>query len=88
MNIPDTIKVGALTYNIIIVDGFDDDKDGEHNPLQLKITIRKGKQEAMENTFWHEVVHAFNSETKSEEYVQALANSFQLFIKDNPGVFK
>ena len=93
MNIPKKIKVGARYYIVLLVDKIDENKpnDDDYTGLtthtQLTIKIKKGKQEAMEHTFCHELFHAFQCGLP-EDLVESLAGNLHEFIKDNPGVFK
>ena len=93
MQIPKKVKVGAETYIVEIVDRIDptkseeDDWAGltEHNTLNIK--VRRGKQEAMEHTFLHELLHTFNGAIHDERLVESLSTGLHSFIKDNPKVF-
>ena len=88
IKIPRKIKVGALVYKVEIVDYLQKDWIGETTHSNLTVKILRGTPEGMENTFWHELIHCFNSALGPEETIQMLANSLHNFIKDNPRIFK
>lgn len=84
MKIPNKIKIGHITYNIIIKP-IEDSTIGYH---ETKKNIRnivldsslKGK--LLENVFYHELVHAIlweigSEETENELFVQSFANILQ-----------
>ena len=87
MKIPETIKVGGLTFKVIIVDDLEDDKSSARTNYQtLTIKIEKAKEEFMKLAFLHEMFHTMNSEF-DEEKVESLAVSLFQIITDNPKIF-
>ena len=87
MTIPKKIKVGGLTYKVLIVDQIDgDDASGITDPKTLTIKIIKCHPNVMEQTFIHELLHAINFEKEQEE-VEFLSMSLYQVIKDNPKLF-
>lgn len=88
MKIPNKIKVGAKEYTIEFVDDINDRGDlgmTTHSNLEIKIKI--GKIAQMEQTFLHELVHCLANPLNEVE-VEYVSTMLQLFIRDNPGVFK
>lgn len=87
MNIPNKVKVGALTYDVVIVDELDDDDACALVDLQkMKIKIEKAAPLAMEHHFLHEIIHAINSEIEDEQ-IEYLTMLFHQVIVDNPSIF-
>ena len=90
MKIPETIKIGARTYIVTQTEAFDAglNQTGMIDYRQQTIQIRPMAQEAMEQTFLHEIIHGFLNDMglgDHDEYkVDALANELHRFIKDNP----
>lgn len=96
MTIPERIKVGAVYYDVKIVDTplVVDGKEccGRITYGQQLIEIRgepfQSKQSVI-NTFWHEAVHAFTYERgidwedDDEFYTEELAKVLHAFFVDN-----
>jgi Zn-dependent peptidase ImmA (M78 family) len=82
MKIPETIKIGNITYEIKI-------KKlkktlGLHKPIKQQIILSENMSEEMtRNTFFHELVHALFfqvgavNERQNEVLVQSLANELE-----------
>lgn len=85
MKIPKEIKVGAITFDVKIVDSLENDELGRTTFSKQEMLILKGKQQQMEETFLHELFHTF-AKTFNEKEVDVLANRLHAFIKDNKGV--
>lgn len=87
MTIPKKVKVGGLTYKVIIVGEIDGgDSAGEIDTKDLIIKIAMAKPDAMHQAFLHELFHAINFE-KTQEEVEFLSISLHQVIKDNPKIF-
>jgi hypothetical protein len=82
MNIPKKIKIGALTFKVVIED-LGEDKLGETDRTCSTIRINSiiTKQEQV-LTFFHEVFHQVNA-TYDEERVEFLATSVYQLLQDN-----
>jgi len=88
MNIPSKLKVGGLTYTVIITEKIDDDTCAAFLDTQtLKIKVEKAAPEAMVHNFIHEIVHAINTEIP-EQTVEYFAMLLHQVIVDNPELFK
>ena len=100
MNIPSTVKVGGILYDVSEVDHAMcvDQKEvkGKIEYDFCKITIRNDIQskQGMEQTFLHELVHAMERERglewgeNNELYTEELAKVLHQVIIDNPDMFK
>jgi len=83
MNIPDTIKVGSITYKVIFTDSQESEDNGECNQGNCTIKINKDAPRAMqEKVFWHELAHAWNI-TWEEETVESIAQMITTITNDN-----
>lgn len=88
MKIPKKVKIGAITYDIQIVDGWKDGSgdDGEtcwRKPRGNTIYINDQlTNEAKEVVFIHEALHAMNG-TMSHEFLDSLAQQLYAFLKEN-----
>jgi Zn-dependent peptidase ImmA (M78 family) len=87
MLIPKQVKIGAITYKVIVTDGWHgiEGADGENfstikmgNTIYINSTLT---QEMKELTFLHEMMHAMNS-TISHEFLDSLANQLYQTLKD------
>lgn len=88
MKIPSEVKIGVITYRVIITDHVDDEHNlGETDHDALTIKIKKSSPVVMENVFLHELLHTFNTEYKDELMIQNFADCLQSLIKNNPGIF-
>ncbi len=82
MKIPETIKIGNITYEVKIKKlkkTF-----GLHKPMKQQIILNEKMSEEMtRNTFFHELVHALFfqvgavNERQNEVLVQSLANELE-----------
>jgi hypothetical protein len=100
MQIPKTVKVGGITYDVVEVDhDLCVNQKEVHGKIEYnfcKITIRSDMQskQLMELTFLHELVHAMARERNldwgdnDELYTEELAKALHCVIKDNPDIFK
>ena len=93
MKIPNKVKVGAHSYNIVFRDDLDDDNFGTCRPKKLRIFIDETAEKTQqEETFFHEVMHAIFHQVgmstpwdmdKEERRVQALGHSIYQVLKEN-----
>lgn len=87
MIIPEKIKVGGLTYDVVIIDKMEDNTCAAFIDIQkCIIKLEAAAPQAMEHNFLHELIHAMNSELK-EETVEFITMILYGIIKDNPKVF-
>lgn len=86
INIPSSVKVGGLIYDVEIVDELEL-AYGDTTRGKKRIRIQQADPDFMELVFLHEIVHTFNSEWP-EERVHFLAQTLHQFIVENPDVFK
>ncbi len=87
INIPDTVKVGGLTYDVVITDSIEGNECAAFIDTQkLQIKIEKTSLPSMQHSFIHEIIHAINS-TIPEEEIEYLTMSFLQIIVDNPAIF-
>lgn len=95
MNIPEKLKVGALTYEVK-VDDFPsltaDNNGGMVLYVPLQIYIRNDlAQEFKERVFLHEMFHTMFNEMgvkeHNEELIDGLAGCLHAIIKNNNGIF-
>lgn len=83
MNIPKKIKVGGLTYKVIIVDAIKDSTaQAQTRHDEQVILLRKMKKTRMEQTFFHEIMHCINNELNEVEIESIAVGIFQV-LKDN-----
>lgn len=99
MNIPKSVKVGAMTYEVKEVDHElcvdREEVKGRIDYERLRIEIRNDIQtgQRMEETFLHELVHAITRERqiawedKDELYTEEIARGLHQVITDNPSIF-
>ncbi|HYT01611.1 MAG TPA: hypothetical protein VEL70_01795 [Candidatus Acidoferrum sp.] len=83
MKIPKKIKVAGLVYQVKFLDHIPDSRAQAqtHHDKQI-IYIRKMKQERMEQTFFHEIMHCINGELEEFE-AEAIAIGIFQVLKDN-----
>lgn len=87
MKIPESIKIGGITYKVDIVEDIDkSDAQGEIDYEKAYIRVKKTNEDSMKQTFLHELFHAMNIDF-DEERVEFLSVILYQVIKDNPGVF-
>lgn len=97
MKIPQKVKVGAMTYDVVITDcAIRRDSSTElygsimydTQRIELNGDVRFSQQ-SRESTFWHEVFHAFTHERgidwgeNDELYTEELAKAMHAFCVDN-----
>jgi len=92
MNIPKSVKVGGVTYDVKIVDNPMGDQVGETNFRDAVIYIAKSKsQDFMNETFIHELVHTIYANAGYAEVdeltVEGIAQSLYGVIVDNDELF-
>ena len=87
MKLPSTIKIGGVTYKVIIANEWfnHDEADGETfndlrngNTIYIRETL---SQEAKEITLIHEILHCCNS-TVNHEFLDSLAEQIYQVFKD------
>ena len=85
MTIPQTVKIGALEYKVVVTPDIDNcgDFDSLTGTIRINGSMPPREQEA---TFFHEAMHAMNSEF-SDGAMHALLASLSLqlyqFLKEN-----
>ena len=97
MNIPDKVKIGGITYNIIMTnkpDKSDKNVDGNIGYSGGEIKISNGFDECQDYLNYvliHEVTHGIFDHMgieKNEELVEKISKGLHMVIKDNPEMFK
>ena len=95
MNIPNKIKIGGKTYNVIKTKNIDLGNtyySAEIDYRNLEIRICPNNKEKMEVDFLHEMFHGIldflGYSEHDEKHVDELANTLYMVIKDNPKMFK
>ena len=97
MKIPSTVKVGAIVYDIAIVDQIETEDDSEYEcsgicrEREALIEIARNKPRLMERVFLHEVAHAILANLgyleHDEQELDMFAAAVHALIVDNPGIF-
>ena len=88
MKIPSKVKVGAVTYKVVIDDnwpgsGYDDGETCWKKPRGNVIYLNSElTDEAKDIVFIHEGLHAMNS-SMSHEFLDSLAQQIYAFFKEN-----
>jgi len=97
MKIPQKVKVGAMTYDVVITDGVIRRDSGTElhgsivygtQRIELSGDVRFSEQSRI-LTFWHELFHAFTNERgiewgdNDELYTEELAKAMHAFCVDN-----
>ena len=95
MKIPETLKVGGMTYIVNITDNVSygsANVAGEIDYRQGRIMICPLSRERMERTFFHEMLHAILDHLgyaeHDEQQLDALANALHMVFTDNPQIFE
>lgn len=102
MNIPKKFTINSQEITIELVDKLPDQKFGEYccitNKIKLATNVKDDdgtviplKEEQIENTLWHEVLHAFQWHSKgdfSEEESSTYAGYLLEFFKSSGLVLK
>jgi len=91
MDIPKKIKICGLNYTVIFSDKLhiNEGLAGRHVNHKLEMTLQKDDyhQEKIEQTFFHEVMHAINinyiDAELSEKQIDVISNGIFAFLKDN-----
>jgi len=96
MNEINSIKIGAITYEVIVVERLlgDNDKklDGQITYSIPKIELDSNLSPVMRRqVLWHEIIHGILTQAGrqsevSEGAVDALAYGIFGVVKDNPGI--
>lgn len=90
MVIPKQVKIGGVTYKVILAEEWPGRKAGDHdgecfydrsngNVIYIGSELT---QEAQEITFIHEALHCINS-TMDHEFLDSLAEQLYQFLSDN-----
>ena len=94
MKIPNTIKIGGMTYAVEITDKLNlgiVHVSAEIDYAELIIRVSKQATAKMEADFLHEVFHAIYEHLgyreHDEKHIDELAQSLYMVICDNPGMF-
>ncbi len=91
--IPDVIKIGAITYQIVEVPGLHNETGDKYDGhiLYSKDEIRLEADladQTKRQTLWHEVIHAIlihaGHQKHDESQVDALAYGIMNVLQDNP----
>ena len=85
MKIPDTLKIGAITYKIVLTDpsNLEGEKCGDWDPQDSTIRINMYMPEDQKwATLLHEAIHAMNCKIMETE-VEFLAQSLLQILVDN-----
>lgn len=80
LKIPKKLKIGAITYKIL-VGSIDDCGECDTKTQTIKID-ESMSEELTEVTFWHEVLHAINI-SLTEKEVEFLAQAIVQVRRDN-----
>lgn len=98
MKIPESVKIGGLTYKIVHTDRpnkGDIEVEGEiyYDAGEIDIRINgQASNDFKEYVFLHEIVHgifySMGLDQSDEDKVDRFAKGLHAFIKDNPGIFK
>ena len=100
MNIPKTVKIGGITYDVKVLPEFppDDKSDGHLRFSEQEIIVLrddKHKQEYVEAVFIHELIHGITTHAQfkfpkgeEERYIECVSLGLYALIKDNPELFK
>jgi hypothetical protein len=91
INLPSTLKVCGLIYEIIVDDNLSLDRGatGQHHAEQLTITIQTHgvNNQRVIQTFLHEIIHAIDEHYLNgdlqEGQVRSLASGFYQVLVDN-----
>ena len=100
MKFPETIKVGAIIYKVIIATENErwheyDDEFGhvDHATREIKISTKHANDQKRD-TLVHEIVHAIFRHMnldwgdKSEDYTKRVSNGLNMVLRDNPKFVK
>ena len=84
-----TVKLNGRKWSIEVVDHIDCDIDciGLCDPGQRKIYIKKGELGTLQDTLFHEMIHAA-CPSLTEEQVAEVERGVYAFLADNPTVRK
>lgn len=95
MNIPNQLKIGGITYDVIYpIKMREDDLMAEISYLEGTIEINpRLKRDIKEQMFIHEMVHGIlnciGSDLRDDErFVDGFGQIFYQVLKENPGLFK
>lgn len=94
MKIPNKIKIGAHTFDVLLnsANVSNDDNFGTCSLERLQIFIKDGVAPSLkEETFFHEVLHLIrqihglelDDKDEEEKIVQSEAHALYLFLKEN-----
>lgn len=95
MNITNKVKIGGVTYDVIItseVDKSNRNVDGQIIYDKQEIMLKEGMaKEYSEEVFLHEILHGifdFINLDNDEKIIRPLSTALYMVIKDNPEIFK
>ena len=80
--IPPVLKIGALDYEVILIDELPERCGDTDFSTQIIRLEGKSTPESQELSLLHEIIHAFNSEI-SETEVDWLAHAFHQVLTEN-----
>lgn len=94
MNVPDKIKIGGLSYDVLETENISLGMNYNAEILygSQKINLRPMAKGQKERTFLHEVLHGIYDNlgyiNHDEKQIDELAGSLYALIIDNPELFK
>lgn len=90
MRIPDTIKIGAITWTVeqVAPDDFDDQRCGETDHIKCRIRINRDLLDDVKAlTLLHELFHAINGEMNHSD-VEMMSSVLHQVLTENDLNFK
>lgn len=89
MILPETVKIGPITYTVREVDQIDDTpiRMGQFNNLTAELLLRRSLPDDVKLvTFWHECLHALcdvSGQKQNERQVDALSHGLVQLFESN-----
>lgn len=98
MNIPDSIRIGAVDYDIVYKEGLYDEGQQlmgciDFMNSEISLDDKLQKKQCLELTFLHEVVHGMlysvqSEHTYNETLIEEISKALHQVIRDNPDIFR
>ncbi len=94
MTIPESVKIGGITYRIVYASKVDDrDKyNGVIEYRSCEIRLRENvSEQRMKKVLLHEILHGIDDVANiglTEQQTDAVASGLYQVTVDNPGIFK
>ncbi len=83
MKLPHSLKIGAYTFKVILVKEWEGEHLGKCDYDEETISIRASlSQTGKEQTLFHEILHAINSEL-DHALLESLSQQLYQVLKDN-----